>query len=213
MWITNLSAHPVGLPLAEIAELIDNPDVDEAAHLARQRELLTERISGLHQMVSAVDAMMEAKTMNTPMSPQDMAELFGTDWNPDYQDEAEQRWGDTEAWAQSQERGANMSRADGERVKAESDRLDADMAQAVRDGVAPGSQAANALAERHRASIDTFYDCTYGRQVLIARMYVGDQRFRDRYEAIQLGLAQWLHDVIVANAQANGLDPEQATWD
>ncbi|MDO5627168.1 MAG: MerR family transcriptional regulator [Mobilicoccus sp.] len=203
----------VGIPLAQIGPLLDDPDVDEGAHLRRQRELLTGRIARLQEMVSAVEHMMEATMTDKTLTPEEMSEIFGSDWNPDYQDEAEQRWGDTPQWEQSQARQQGMTREDWEAVKAESDALDADMAAAVRDGAAPGSETANALTERHRASIARWYDCSHAMQVCLGRMYLEDQRFTDRYEAVQPGLAQWLHDAIAENARAHGIDPETATWE
>lgn len=202
----------VGIPLAQIAPILDDPAVDESAHLRRQRELLTGRITHLQEMVSAVDSMLEATMTDKQMSAAEMGEIFGTDWQPEYQAEAEQRWGDTPQWDQSQARTQNMSRADWERVKADGDALDADLAAAARDGVEPGSEQANTLVERHRASIGQFYDCTYSMQVCLGRMYLADQRFTDRYEAIQPGLTRWLSSAIDANAAAHGVNPETATW-
>lgn len=203
----------VGVPLAQIAAILDDPTVDESMHLGRQRELLTARITRLQEMVSAVDRMLEVTSMDERLSPQELSEIFGQDWKPEYQDEAEERWGDSPQWAQSQQRSAQMTREQWEQVKADSDALDADMAAAVRDGVAPGSDQANALAERHRDSIGQFYDCTHSMQVCLAQMYLADQRFTDRYEAVQPGLAQWLHDVVAENARANGVDPSTARWE
>lgn len=202
-----------GFPLAEVGQLLDDPALDEAAHLRRQRELLVERIAHLTEMVSAVDTMMEAISMGSKLTPAEKAEIFGSDWNPDYETEAEERWGDTEQWAQSQQRAAKLSKEDWEKVKAEGDALDSDMAAALRAGVQPGSDEANALAERHRASIDQFYDCTLSMQVCLGKMYIGDPRFTERYDAVEPGLAQWLHEVIDANARANGVDPETAVWE
>lgn len=202
----------VGIPLAQIGPLLDDPHVDAGAHLRRQRELLTGRITHLQQMVCAVDSMLEATMNDKTVTPEQMGEIFGTDWQPGYQDEAEQRWGDTDQWAQSQQRSQNMSREDWEKVKAESDALDADMAAALRDGVEPGSPQANALAERHRTSIDQFYDCTHAMQVCLGRMYEADARFTERYESVQPGLTRWLTATIDANARAHGVDPETATW-
>ena len=203
----------LGFPLAEIAALLDDPEVDEAAHLSRQRELLLSRISHLQEMVSAVDRLKEAIGMNTPLTPEDRAEIFGTDWNEEYQVEAEERWGETPQWAQSQERTARMSKEDWKRVKAEGDALNADLAAAKRTGVDPASPEAAALAERHRASIAQFYDCTYSMQVCLARMYTQDQRFAETYDSLEPGLTQWLVAAVEANARAHGVDPETATWE
>ena len=71
---------------------------------------------------------------------------------------------------------------------------------AVRAGTPVDGEAAAALAERHRASIERYYDCTHEFQVCLAQMYLSDQRFTEHYEQIEPGTAQWLHDAIVANA-------------
>lgn len=202
----------LGFPLAEIGELLDDPDVDEVAHLSRQRALLVERIAHLQEMVSAVDRLKEAREVNTPLSPEERAEIFGTDWNEEWQDEAEQRWGDSPQWAQSQQRSAKLSKEDWKRVKAEGDALNADLAAAKRAGVDPASAEASALVERHRASISTFYDCTHSMQVLLARMYRQDPRFTEYYEQLEPGLAEWVEQAVEANARANGVDPDTATW-
>lgn len=203
----------LGFPLAEIGSLLDDPAADEHAHLARQRELLLERISHLQEMVSAVDRLKEAITMNAPLTPEDRAEIFGTDWKEEYQIEAEQRWGDSPQWAQSQERTARMSKAEWKQVKAGMDALNVDLAAATRAGVDPASPEAAELAERHRASIAQFYDCTYSMQVCLARMYTQDQRFAETYDALEPGLTQWLVAAVEANARAHGVDPETATWE
>ncbi len=202
-----------GLSLAEVAAILDDPAADEQAHLQRQRAALQARIARLYEMVSAVDAMMEARTMGNALTPQEQAELFGKDWNPEWALEAEQRWGGTEQWRQSQERQAGFTKADWQRIKAGTDALEADLGAAVRAGVLPGSEEANALAERHRSSIGQFYDCTYPMHVCLARMYLADERFTAHYEAVQPGLAQWLHDAICALARARGTDPDTATWE
>lgn len=202
----------LGFSLNRIAELLDG-EMDIAVHLSTQRDLLIQRISRLQEMVSAVDQMMEVGEMNTQLTPEQQAEIFGTDWNPDYAREAEERWGDTEQWAQSQQRTAAMSKEDWQQVKAGGDALNADLAAAKREGVEPGSSQANALAERHREMIGTFYDCTYSMQVCLGQLYVDDERFTATYDDIEPGLATWLREVIRENARANGLDPDTACWE
>lgn len=203
----------LGLSLARIATLLDDPEADEASQLERQRELLTDRIRHLQEMVSAVDRTLEARRMGTKLTPQQQAEIFGTDWNPEYAREAEERWGDTPQWEQSQQRSAQMSRKDWESARARGEAVNADLAEAKRNGVRPGSPEADALAERHRAMIGDFYDCTHSMQVCLSRMYLEDARFTAYYEEIEPGLAAWLHEVVAENARAHGVDPATATWE
>jgi DNA-binding transcriptional MerR regulator len=191
----------LGFPLEEIATLLDDPSVDALVHLRRQRALLDERIDRLHRMVAAVEKMMEAQTMGIQLTPEEQTEIFGDNWlGEEYAIEAEQRWGDSEAWKQSQSRTAALSKDDWVRIKAETDALEAAFAAAMTDHVPADSEQARALAERHRASIEQHYDCSYEMHLCVAETYVSDERFRQHYEDVAPGLAQYTRDVIVANA-------------
>src|SRR5699024_5225880 len=182
----------LGFPLAEISVLLDDPAADEHAHLARQRELLLERISHLQEMVSAVDRLKEAIRMNTPLSPEDRAEIFGTDWNEEYQIDAEERWGETPQWEQTRARTATMSNDHLHQVKDECVQLNADQAQAKLAGVEPGSPQPADLAEGHRARIEQYYYCTHSLQVCRALMFTEHRRFAETYEGLEPGLQEWL---------------------
>jgi transcriptional regulator, MerR family len=201
-----------GMPLAEVARVLDDPDVDATAHLARQRDLLQARIAHLTRMLRAVDTMMERNSMGENLTPQQQAEILGAEWDPAWQEEAEERWGDSDEWAQAAARKAAMTRQDWARVAEETEALEIDLANAMREGVVPGSERANALAERHRTSIDRWFDTTYAKQVLIARGYVANSRFTAYYDKRESGLAAWIKEIIDANAAAHGVDPANAVW-
>ncbi len=200
-----LTYRELGFPLEVIAALVDDPAVDAMAHLRRQRDLLGERIDHLHAMAAAVDKMMEAKKMGMQLTPEEQREIFGDNWTgEEYAEEAEQRWGETDEWKQSQQRTASFTKDDWKAVKEETDLLEADLAAAMQRGVSPDSPEAGELAERHRASIERYYDCGYEMQVNLAEMYIADERFAKHYNGIADGLAQYLRDVIVANAARQG---------
>src|SRR5699024_3086900 len=86
------------------------------------------------------------------------------------------------------------------------------LADALARGVAPGSEEAGRLAERHRATISRHYECTRSMQVVLARMYTEDPRFAAHYDQRAEGLAAWLRAVIEEDARAHGIDPETAGW-
>lgn len=192
----------LGFSLEEIGELLDGADVVE--HLRRQRDLVTTRLAEMSDLVAAIDRRLEAEMDNKPATTEDLKELFGDGYNEEYQAEAQQRWGDTDKWAQSQERTKDMTPAQWAEVKAETEGFESDLGAAVRAGTPVDGDAAVALAERHRASIDRFYDCDHEFQVCLAQMYLSDPRFTAHYEDIEAGAAQWLHDAIVSNAANAG---------
>ena len=188
----------LGFPLEEVGELLDGADVVE--HLRRQRDLVTTRLAEMTDLVAAIDRRLEAEMTDRPATTEDLKELFGDGYNDEYQAEAQERWGDTDAWRQSRERTRRMTKAQWAEVKAENEAFDVDLRDAVREGVPVDGERAGALAERHRAGIERFYDCSHEFQVGLAQMYLADPRFTQHYEDIEPGAAQWLHDAIVANA-------------
>ncbi|MFI8192879.1 MerR family transcriptional regulator [Streptomyces sp. NPDC085946] len=191
----------LGFPLDEVAVLLDDPDADPRAHLRRQHELLTARIEKLSRMAAAVEHAMEARTMGINLTPEEKFEVFGDKDPEQYAEEAEQRWGGTEAYAESQRRAARYTKEDWKRIQAEtadwSERYGALMAA----GQPASGGAAMDLAEEHRQHICRwFYACGYELHTCLGEMYVSDERFKAFYDAMRPGLAEHLRDAIAANA-------------
>jgi DNA-binding transcriptional MerR regulator len=196
-----LSYRALGFPLEEIATLLDDPTVDAVGHLRRQHELLTERITRLRAMAAAVERELEAQQLGISLSPQDRFEVFGDQDPEQYADEVEERWGDTTAYAQSKERTGRYSRADWQRIKSEQEDWSRRVVAALRSGVPASGTDAMDLAEEHREQIGRwFYDCGYPMHRGLASMYLADERFTQHYENLSPGLARYLHDAIMANA-------------
>lgn len=118
-----------------------------------------------------------------------------------FADEAQQRWGETDAYKESQRRVNSYSESDWARMQGEQQaNLDAFVA-ALRSGEPADGSVAMACAEEHRRLIDQwFYPLSYEMQVNLAQMYLSDGRFMEFYERQAEGLTQYVHDAIVANA-------------
>ncbi|MCT7661540.1 MerR family transcriptional regulator [Mycobacterium deserti] len=189
----------VGLGLDDIRTLLDDAGADVLEHLHRQYELLLEQADRLEHTIKAVEEMMNAHRSGIQLTAEEQVEIFGTTaFSEEYATEAADRWGGTEAWKQSQQRVANYTKQDWIDVKAEGDALLAALAQAKRQGVTPGSAQANELADRHRASIERFYDCDEEMHLCLAQMYLSDERFTRYYDDVEPGLTQFVHDIIAA---------------
>ena len=202
-----------GMNLADIKMVLDEPETDAMTHLRRQRELVQGQVSHLQQMLNSIDMVMEIHQSGARISVAEMAEIWGTDWDPVYVEEARARWGDTPEWAESYQRKARMSRADWEQAHEETVALETALAEAMRNGVEPGSPEANALARWHRKDFNRWFEVSTSKQVLIARGYVADERYARYYDKRAPGLAAWLKDVIDASARSEGVDPATATWE
>ena len=106
------------LPLERIAELLADT-ASATATLRRQRELVVTRLGELQELVDALDRALERQMDQRPATTDDLKELFGDGFSDEYAAEAEQRWGDTDAWRQSASRTAAYTKQDWADVKAE----------------------------------------------------------------------------------------------
>jgi DNA-binding transcriptional MerR regulator len=201
-----LAYRELGFSLEEVARLVapgaaGGTADDELALLRRQRDQLERRIERLRAVLLAVETTMEARTMGIELTPQEILEVFGDDDPTQYADEAAQRWGDTDAYAQSQARSRSYGKADWARMKAEQEACTAAYADLLRAGADPTGPQATDAAEAHRQLITRwFYDCDHTMHRGLADMYVADPRFTAYYEAHAPGLAAWVRDAVHANA-------------
>lgn len=195
----------LGFGLDQIKSVMTDGGADAAGHLRRQRAMLRDRIGRLERMVAAIEKAMEARTMGINLTPEERFEVFG-DHDPDeYAAEVEERWGDSDAYRESQRRVARYTKADWQRIKAQGQAAIEQVVGAMNAGKPADSPEAMAGAEAHRRQIDeAFYPLSYEGHVGLAEMYLADSRFTATYEKIASGLAQYLHDAIKANAAAHG---------
>ncbi|EST30197.1 MerR family transcriptional regulator [Streptomyces roseochromogenus] len=194
----------LGFPLEEVAVLLDDLATgrgDPRVHLRRQHELLTARIEKLQKMAAAVENAMEARKMGINLTPEERFEVFGDKDPEQYAEEAEQRWGGTEAYAESQRRAATYTKEDWKRIQAEVDGWGERYAALAAAGEQPSGEAAMDMAEEHRQHISRWYfEVSYEMHRCFAQMYVSDERFKAFYDSMRPGLAEHLHDAILANA-------------
>jgi len=192
------------LSLDEIARLLDQGDV--VSHLVRQRDRVMSRLDETLHLVEAIDQALEKAMTNTPMSDDDMRELFGAGFD-DYQAEAQQKWGDTAEWKESQRRTKTYGRDEWVQIKAEGEAVEKALSGAFRAGLPADSPEAMDAAEQHRRHVNRwFYDCPPAFHRNLGDMYVSDPRYVATYdESFGLpGLAAYCREAIHANADRTG---------
>ena len=206
-----LTYRATGMSLEMIAQVLAG-DSDRVTLLRHQRQLLMEKHQQLHQMVEAIDYLLEDTMSENKLSVDDIAAILGDAQFPVYQAEAEQQWGETSEWEMSQKHTAQMGKDEWQQLRSEMDELDSRLTDAMRAGVLPGSDEANRLAEGHRAQLSQFFPVRHSKHVVIVCGYVDDPRFRAHYDDRAEGPAVWLKSIIDANAAAHGVDPANAEW-
>jgi DNA-binding transcriptional MerR regulator len=186
--------------LDDIAAMLADPGASADDHLRRQHRLLREQIDHRRDLLAAIEKEMEARAMGISLTPEEQFEIFGDDWpGDDYAVEAEERWGDTDAWKQSQSRTAALTKQDWLEIKAATEANESAFADAMRAGEPVDSAHVQELVEAHRAGVCRFWDCSPEAHKNLADMYLADDRFRKHYDDIAPGLAEYLHAAISAH--------------
>ena len=118
-----------------------------------------------------------------------------------YEEEARQRWGDTDAYEESARRTSRYTEEDWKGLKSEQERIYNDAAAAMNAGTPPQDPVAMSVAERHRLLLDRwFYPCSKAMHRGLADMYEADARFAHNIDRHGKGLTPFLAAAIRANA-------------
>lgn len=121
----------------------------------------------------------------------------------DYEDEARERWGETDAYKQSAERTKRYGRAEWEQIKAEGEENTNAFIALMEAGVAPDSPEAMALAEEHRQHLSKwFYDLPVEFYANMAQIWVNDPRFTKNIDKPKPGLAAYKFAAVQALVEA-----------
>lgn len=119
--------------------------------------------------------------------------------NP-YEQEAKERWGNTEAYKQSQERVAKMTKADFDLIQKKNDELMRNIVSAMPTG--PQSAQAQKLIAEHYDGLRNFYEPSPEMYRGLAEMYIADPRFAAYYEKYAPGLAVFMRETMICYADS-----------
>jgi DNA-binding transcriptional MerR regulator len=203
-----LIGRELGLALEEIRRSLDDPKFDRKRALLEQREQLAQRARQTGAMLRAVDAALarlDTHATDEQGGTMDVKAIFDGFDPQQYGAEAEQRWGNSEAYKESMTRSRRYGKEDWQRCAAEQNKVYTDAFELKEAGKTADVPEAMDVAERHRLAIDRwFYPCGYAMHVALADMYEQDSRFADNIDKHGVGLTPFLSAAIRANAKRHG---------
>ncbi len=185
--------------LQEIKQILDRPDFDRRDALLTHRKLLREKQTRLQAILRSVDQTLEAMERGETMEKDAMFEVFNDPKLKEYQEEARQRWGGSDAYAESERRTRAYGKQDWVAIKAEMEAVTTGIAGVM--GQDPGSPEVQAKVGAWFELINQrFYTCTPEIFRGLGEMYVADPRFTATYEKVKPGLAEFLRDAMAIYA-------------
>lgn len=118
-----------------------------------------------------------------------------------YEEEAKERWGDSDAYRQSTKRTSKYTEDDWTAIQDEIAEIYAAFVALMDQDMPSDSPQATHLAERHRAHISRwFYDCSSEIHAGLGQMYVADIRFTKNIDKHGEGLAAYMSEAIAASS-------------
>lgn len=201
----------LGLSLAQIARLLDDPSTDREAVVEAQLSLVRARLTELRGLEAALEdaiaigASRAADREERHMSSDtEIIDALGGFDPAAYEPEVVERWGDSDAYHQSSRRVATYTPEQWRQIRA-AESAHVERLRALFDaGARPTDEEVVAAAEAWRQHVSRwFYECSAERQRALGELYVLDPRFRATYEGAEgerPGMAEWVRDAWAANA-------------
>ena len=179
-------------PLKSIAEILASPNYDKQKALAEQKMLLTIKKNRLERLIAALE---QAEKGEITMSVFDNSEYETA--RQQYEDEAKQRWGSTDAYKESKVKTADYSKDKWNDILAGMNGVFAEFAECKNCGESAGSDTAQQTVKKLQDYITAnFYHCTDDILAGLGQMYVCDERFKNNIDSHGEGTAKFVLEAI-----------------
>jgi MerR family transcriptional regulator, thiopeptide resistance regulator len=189
----------LGLPLDDIAAAIDQASTRDEL-LRQHRDVLVAKRARIDAMLASLDAALAHLQENKPMQPDDIKSMFDGFDPAQYEDEARERWGESDAYKESARRTKSYGKAEWDQIKRDWAAIYADLAAELAAHTPVTDPRVQAIVERHRQHLERwFYPCSTAFHKNLGAMYVADPRFAANIDKTAPGLAQYLSDAIAAS--------------
>ena len=178
--------------LDDIQQIMKSDGYDKLHALKRQKELLMLKQERLTKLISLIDNTIKGeKSMS--FNEFDMSEIEKA--KNEYSAEVKERWGNTDAYAQSNEKTKNYSKEKWQEITEDGDRIFEWFAKNM-DKSMNDQEVLDMVKEWQDLITSNFYTCTPEILSGLAEMYICDERFKKNIDKYAEGTAQFLHDAI-----------------
>lgn len=194
----------LGVPLGDIAGLLDLEGADQVGVLMRHREKLEAERERFRVLIATIDATVADLKGETPMPNADLYRGFSAEKQAEYEAWLIERYGGPmkDDIARSQKARAKMSEAEQQTVMDQLRDIETALAEGMKRGLDPASDAIDKVIRRHRAWVAAAWDkpCPPTAYSGLADMYKSHPDFVTRYENIAPGFTDFLVAAMKAHA-------------
>ena len=184
-------------PLQEIKQILDDKDFNKEKALKVQRNLIFEKKKRLERILESIDDTIE----NLGGETMDKNNFKAFDYEEvkkhqeKYKGETEKRYGNSNAYKESQEKTSKYSKNDWNNIMEDANSIYERLAKLMDKD--PADEKVQELIQEWRNHItNNFYNCTVEIFRGLSLMYVCDERFTKNIDKYGDGLAQFMSDAM-----------------
>ena len=179
-------------PLKSILEILSSPDYDKQKALAEQRKLLELKKERLERIIDALDGATKGKVTMTAFDNSDYETA-----RKQYEVEAKQRWGETDAYKEHEEKIANYTKDQWQNINDGLMAVFTKFAECKNNGNTADSDESQALVKELQNYItENYYTCTNQILAGLGQMYVDDERFKTNIDKNGNGTTEFVSQAI-----------------
>jgi DNA-binding transcriptional MerR regulator len=176
--------------LKSINGILSSPNYDKNKALKEQKHLLTLKKERLERLISAIESAVKGENVMTAFDNSEFEK---------YKAEAREKWGNTDAYKQHEEKTRNYSKQKWNDLAAGMDDIMAQFALCMKNGCSPVSSEAQQLVKALQNHItENYYNCTDPILAGLGQMYVADERFKNNIDKHLDGTAAFISEAIAA---------------
>jgi DNA-binding transcriptional MerR regulator len=199
----------LGVPLGEIADLLELEGADQIGVLMRHREKLEAERERFRILIDTIDRTVADMRGEAAIPNADLYQGFSAERQAEYETWLIERYGDwmKEDIARSRKAMAKMSEAESRAVMDELRDIETALAEAMKRGLDPAAAPVDRVIARHRAWVAAAWakPCPPEAYSGLADLYLSHPDFETRYETIAPGFTTFLTAAMKAHA-AKGRD-------
>lgn len=196
----------LGLPLAQIGPMLEAATGDRATQLRRHRQLLAERADRYRELVATIDRTLESLEGDIKMDPAKLYDGFTPEKQAEYEQWLVERGGEPmrKGIEESKSRMAGWPAGHLQQRMTELAALESALAELCRKGADVADPRLAPLLDRHCDWVASMWGkpCPPAAYAGLASLYETHPDFRNRYEALAPGFADFLPRAMRSWAQA-----------
>ena len=194
----------LGLPLAEIARVLDDPAFDTRTALMDLRKRVQDEIAQRRDLAQTIDRTLALLDAGEPIDERHLFDGVSVEKQAAWEAEIAARFGDPADAAISDTKAAMQSLSPTELLgfKAQIDVIHREYVTLIEAGGTPSSSAAQALTARHHRWICRSWRPDAEAYASLGLLYASHADFRSMYEAFHPHMAVFLADAMAVYARA-----------